>query len=181
MLNDDCYIEIDDSMKLEPLDPVDYEDLKDFIFEEIRKILYARRIIMRVSLDKGAFPPERAHPTDAGLDLKTPVDFVVPAGGWAIVDTGVHVELPNYTCGMLKSKSGLNVRYGITGTGLIDEGFTGSIKVRLYNHGSEDYRFKAGEKVTQLAVIPCLYPDIEIVDQIQGGERGENGYGSSGK
>lgn len=93
-MKDDCYIEIDDSMKLEPLELVDYEDLKDFIFEEIRKILYARRIIMRVSLDRGAFPPERAHATDAGLDLKTPVDFVVPAGGWAIVDTGVHVELP---------------------------------------------------------------------------------------
>ena len=81
---------------------------------------------MRVTLDEGAYPPTRAHATDAGLDLRTPCDVMLPPGASATVGTGVHVELPPGTCGLIVSKSGLNLR-GITTTGLIDEGYTGEV------------------------------------------------------
>lgn len=69
---------------------------------------------MKFTLDSGAFAPTRAHKTDAGLDLRSPICIEVPANGSAVIDTGVHVELPNGTVGFLKSKSGLNVKHDIT-------------------------------------------------------------------
>lgn len=136
---------------------------------------------MKVMLDNGAYEPIRAHKTDAGMDLRSPVKVVVPAGGSATINTGVHVELPYGTVGMLKSKSGLNVNYGITSEGVIDVGYTGAIVVKLYNHSDTDYTVNAGDKITQLCVIECIYPDIEIVEELFDTERGANGFGSSGK
>lgn len=76
---------------------------------------------LNVKLDQLAYLPERAHPTDAGLDLRTPHDVLVMPGVGAVVDTGVHIQLPAGTVGMLKSKSGLNVKHGIVSEGVIDE------------------------------------------------------------
>lgn len=64
---------------------------------------------MKIKLDFGAYMPVRAHCTDAGADLRSPVDALVPAGGSCVIDTGVHIQLPHGHVGMLKSKSGLNV------------------------------------------------------------------------
>lgn len=162
---------------------------------------------MKVRLDEGAFMPERAHDTDAGLDLRSMEDKIVPARGSAIFDTGVHVELPKemilyetvsareeenvklckchsfdcLTAGLLVSKSGLNVNHNITSTGLVDVGYTGSIKVKLYNHGKEDYIVNRGDKISQLVIIPIIAPEIELVDELEETERGENGFGSSGR
>ena len=72
--------------------------------------------------------PEKAHETDAGYDLRTREWIFVPAHGSALVDTGVHIELPANKVGFLKSKSGLMVKHGITCEGVIDAGYTGSIK-----------------------------------------------------
>ena len=69
---------------------------------------------LKVKLDDGAFEPTRAYDMDAGLDLRSPIDVVVPARGAISIDTGVHIQLWKNTVGMLKSKSGLNVRHGIT-------------------------------------------------------------------
>lgn len=137
---------------------------------------------MKVKYDNGAHKIERAHKTDAGIDLKSMENKLVPAKSSAIFDTGVHVELPEGTCGVLMSKSGLNVNYGITSTGLIDEGYTGSIKVKLYNNSNDDYWVNDGDKITQLVVMPVLYADVEEVDEINlDTDRGNNGFGSSGK
>ena len=141
----------------------------------------ARPEELRVRLDDGAYLPERAHDTDAGLDLRTPVDAYVRAGGSTVIDTGVHIQLPPGTVGMLKSKSGLNVKDGIVSEGVIDEGYTGSITVKLYNYGTEAKQFKAGDKITQLVVLPVLYVKVEQVEEIQGGDRGDGGFGSTGR
>lgn len=135
---------------------------------------------MRVSLDDDAILPERAHDIDAGLDLFTPIDFVVPAHGFAFVDTGVHIELPQGTDGHIRSKSGLNRNFGITADGTIDEGYTGSIGVTLHNSGDQDYEFKCGNKVAQLVVEEIRRPKLILVSMINGGDRGDNGYGSTG-
>ena len=136
---------------------------------------------MKVVLDRGAFAPERAHGTDAGLDLRSPKDITVPAHGSAIIDTGVHVEIPFSCAGFLKSKSGLNVKHGITSEGVIDTGYTGSIVAKLYNNSSKDYHIKRGDKITQLVVMLIGLPDVELVDSLEETERGENGFGSTGK
>lgn len=136
---------------------------------------------MEIMLDDGAYMPSRGHKTDAGLDLRTPKAVTVPAYGSATIDTGVHVALPHGCAGLLVSKSGLNVRHGITSTGLIDEGYTGSIVVKLYNHGGEDYEFEAGDKVTQLVVIPVVREPAEQVSAFRPTDRGDNGFGSTGR
>lgn len=136
---------------------------------------------MKVMLDKGAFAPERAHVTDAGMDLRSPVDAFVPMDGAVIIDTGVHVELPRGTVGMLKSKSGLNVKSGIVSEGVIDVGYTGSIMVKLYNHGGAGYHVRRGDKITQLVVLPCMFQDVELVDGLADTERGDRGFGSTGR
>ena len=136
---------------------------------------------MKIVLDSGAVAPTRAHDTDAGLDLYSMEDVTLIAGRSAIIHTGVHIQLPHGYGGLLVSKSGLNVLHDITSTGLIDEGYTGEIVVKLYNHGSENYNIKKGDKITQLVLIPVAYEDVEIVDSLDSSERGSNGFGSSGK
>lgn len=136
---------------------------------------------MEIMLDNGAYMPSRGHETDAGLDLRTPKAVTVPAYGSVIVDTGVHVALPHGCAGLLVSKSGLNVKHDITSTGLIDEGYTGSIVVKLYNHGGEDHEFEAGNKVTQLVVMPVVCEPLEQVSALNPSERGDAGFGSTGR
>ena len=123
----------------------------------------------------------RAHGTDAGADLRSPIDTVVPARGSRVIDTGVHIQLPHGYVGMLKSKSGLNVKHGITSEGVIDEGYTGSIVVKLYNHGEKDYVIERGDKITQLVIVPCEYVKFDLVDYLEDSERGGDGFGSTGR
>lgn len=136
---------------------------------------------MKVMLDDGAKMPTRAHSTDAGLDIYSNQDKIVYANSSAIFHTGVHIELPPCTVGMLKSKSGLNVNYGIVSEGVIDEGYTGEIVVKLYNHSNEDYWVTKGDKITQLVVMPVLYKELELVDSFEKTDRGDDGFGSSGR
>lgn len=136
---------------------------------------------MKVKLDPGAFLPERAHPDDAGLDIRSPVDALVPPRGSYDIDTGVHVEIPYSSVGMLKSKSGLLFKHGITSEGVVDCGFSGSIHVKLMNHTDEYYQVHRGDKISQLVVMPIYLPHVEIVDYLPDTERGANGFGSTGK
>lgn len=135
---------------------------------------------MKIKLDPGAYMPERAHILDAGLDMRTPHDITIPAGGSVIVDTGVHMAIPMGYVGFLKSKSGLNIKSGITSEGVIDAGYTGSIVAKLYNNGDQDKEIKAGSKVTQLVIIPIVTPELEIVSFLPDTERGDSGFGSTG-
>lgn len=137
---------------------------------------------MKVVLDEGAFMPERAHPTDAGLDIRSPISMIVRAHGSAIIPTGIHVQLPPNTDGQIWSKSGLNTQHEITSTGLIDEDYTGMIIVKLYNHGSDDFFVHRGDKITQLVVTPVLYVDpIQVDGPLPETARGDNGFGSTGR
>lgn len=139
---------------------------------------------MKVFLDNMAFAPERAHSTDAGYDLRAKDAGIVFEHWHKVFDTGVHIQLPPGTCGILVSKSGLNVNHHITSTGLIDEGYTGSIKVKLYNHGDTPFVVNEGDKISQLIIVPVKYEPVELVDDIAAlgeSERGSNGFGSTGR
>lgn len=133
-------------------------------------------------LSVGAYAPTKAHEYDAGFDIRTPEDVIVPAHGSVVIDTGVRVLIPNGYVGMLKSKSGLNCNNGIVSEGVIDAGYTGTIVVKLYNHSPYDKEFNSGDKVTQLVILEC--PQFELVEgDVQKLEtsRGENGFGSTGR
>ena len=136
---------------------------------------------MNVILDPGAFMPEFAHKTDAGADLRSPIDTVVPARGSAVIDTGVHVEIPEGYTIFLKSKSGLNVKYNLIGEGVIDSGYTSSIRVKLYNLGNKDYIISKGDKIIQMVILKCYYCVFTQVDRLAETERGDGGFGSTGR
>jgi deoxyuridine 5'-triphosphate nucleotidohydrolase len=144
---------------------------------------------MRIKLDEDAVLPTKAYSTDGGFDIYSREDKVVPARGSAIFDTGVHIDLPRLqigdqvllSAGFLKSKSGLNVKHNITSDGVIDISYDGSIVAKLYNHGDTDYEVKKGDKITQLCIVPIIPVELELVDELKGGERGNKGFGSSGK
>lgn len=139
---------------------------------------------MKIYLDDGAKMPTRAHFGDAGFDLYSREDKTIYPGMSAVFDTGVHVQLPEKTCGLLVSKSGLNVNMDLTSTGLIDEGFTGSIKVKLYNHGTQFRHIAKGDKISQLVILLYCVPDIQKVydlEEFDWTERGSDGFGSSGR
>lgn len=137
---------------------------------------------LKIRLDPWGIRPTRAHATDAGLDIYAPESFVVPAHGSTLVCTGIHGELPPGTVGIVANKSGLAAKHSITSSlGIIDEGYTGEWIVRLCNDSDVDYRFARGDKVSQVLVLPVSYPKVELVDEISGGERGDGGFGSTGR
>lgn len=135
---------------------------------------------MKIMLEEGAIMPTRAHALDAGLDLYAREAGLIPAGGSIVIDTGVHVAIPAGAVGMLKSKSGLNVKKNILSEGVIDAGYTGPIVVKLYNHGHEDVAVTPGMKITQLVILPILTPELELTDALEDTERGVGGFGSTG-
>lgn len=136
---------------------------------------------MKIIVDRGAYIPTRAHEADAGLDLYSPCGKTVPAKGSAVFDTGVHVQIPAGMVGFLKSKSGLNVKYGITSEGVIDAGYTGPIVAKLYNNSDEPYTVRMGDKITQLVILPIYSPELELVETFEETERGSSGFGSTGR
>lgn len=126
---------------------------------------------MRVKLDKGAFMPTRAHKTDAGLDLYSPGNCYVYPEDSVVIDTGVHVEIPEGYAGFVKSRSGLMVHQGIVTDGIIDCGYTGSIRVKLFNHGFSEFRIDKGAKIAQLVLVKIDTPELELVDELEATEQ----------
>lgn len=136
---------------------------------------------MRVKLDKGAIMPTRAHKTDAGLDLYSPVNVCLYPDDSVCIDTGVHIEIPEGYVGDIKSKSGLMVNEGIVTDGTVDCGYTGSIRVKLFNHGFVETRIVKGQKIAQLVIKKIITPELELVDELGDTERGDAGFGSTGR
>lgn len=136
---------------------------------------------VKIKLDADAIMPTRAYEDDGGLDLHATKDQIVPGRGSAIFDTGVHVQLPPFTTGLVVSKSGLNFNHDIQNDGLIDIQYRGSIKIKLYNHGDKDYMVRRGDKISQLVVVDIHIPRLQLVDELDETERGERGFGSTGR
>lgn len=136
---------------------------------------------MKVKLDSGAKLPTRAFKTDAGLDLYAMNGGLVRAHQAATFHTGTYVQLPKGTAGILMPKSGMMVHHNLLTFGIVDEGYQGEVLVHIFNCGMDDYVVHAGDKVSQMLIVPVLYEPVEIVDEISGGDRGTSGFGSSGR
>ncbi len=131
-------------------------------------------------LDEGAVMPTRAHEYDAGLDLYAMEEGDIPPCGSAVFDTGTHVAVPKGFVGLLTSKSGL-MQQQVTSRGTIDYGYTGSIKAVLFNDSHKYFHIEKGQKITQLVLMPIIVPKPRLVDSLELTERGDGGFGSSGK
>lgn len=142
---------------------------------------FSNSITIDVVLDEGAYLPEKAHDADAGFDLRSRTTEGIQPGGSVFFDTGVRVAIPKGYVGFLKSKSGLNVKYGLTGTGVIDSGYTGTIGVKLYNNSDDVYIVKQGDKLIQIVFLPIPDVKLNLVDSLEKTDRGDGGFGSTGK
>lgn len=137
---------------------------------------------VRYTLDVGAYEPTKAHPDDAGFDLYCMYDVTVLGENDKVVDTGVHFEIPRGYVLFVKAKSGLSCNKHIeVGAGVVDSGYTGSVRVHLYNLLGSRYKFHQGDKIAQAVFLPIPEVELELVDSLESTERGENGFGSSGK
>jgi dUTP pyrophosphatase len=135
-------------------------------------------------LDPGARLPERAHPGDAGLDLRSAADVDVQPGERALVPTGLAVAIPDRHAGFVLPRSGLASRVGLTlanAPGLIDSGYRGEIVCAVVNLDRDSaVRIERGDRIAQLVVVALPDVDPEFVDALPGSARGEGGFGSSG-
>lgn len=136
---------------------------------------------MKITLDPGAYMPTRAHEADAGLDLYAMEDAVVFPYSSKRFDTGVHIAIPTGFVGLVTSKSGMMANNEITSRGTIDSGYVGSIHVVLFNHGKKGVYIQKGQKISQLVILKCELPTLALVESLEETERGNGGFGSTGK
>ena len=136
-------------------------------------------------LHPGARLPTRAHPEDAGLDLRALDAVTLEPGERAQVATGIAVELPPGHAGWIVPRSGLAHRHGIAlvnAPGLIDQGYRGELLVLLLN--TDRHRavaLDAGDRIAQLVIAPVALPAVVEADRLTGSARSDGGFGSSGK
>ena len=137
-------------------------------------------------LRPGAQPPARTRSGDAGYDLRTAESFSLWPGERVTVPTGVAIALPPGVAGLVTPRSGLAALHGISlvnGPGLIDPNYRGEIRVVLVNLGDARFEAAAGDRIAQLLLVPFVTPDACVVEALppSGDDRGESGFGSSGR
>lgn len=128
--------------------------------------------------------PHRANEGDAGLDIFSIEEKIIPSGETALISTGIQMELPQGTEAQIRPRSGLALKHAITvlnSPGTIDEGYRGELKIILINHGKEDFIVEKGMRIAQMVIAPVLEITLEEVENLSDSVRGEDGFGSSGK
>ncbi len=127
--------------------------------------------------------PTRAHPGDAGVDLRARSGGSLEPGERCLVPTGIAVAIPSGYAGLVVPRSGLAVRHGIgvvNAPGLIDAGYRGEVGVVLVNHGDVLFTFERGDRIAQLVVVPVWSGDPVEVDELPSTPRAGGGFGSTG-
>jgi dUTP pyrophosphatase len=137
-------------------------------------------------LHPAARPPVRSRPGDAAYDLHCTEGFALWPREHATVPTGVAIALPQGVAGLVTPRSGLASRHGISlvnSPGLIDPNYRGEIRIVLVNLGEARFEAHAGDRIAQLLLVPFVAPDVSVVDELPPSldDRGENGFGSSGR
>ena len=130
-----------------------------------------------------AVMPAYAHASDAGMDVRSVRELVIPPGGRALVPTGLVFNLPAGYEAQVRPRSGLALKAGVTvlnSPGTIDAGYRGEIGVILANFGQDDFKVNVGDRIAQLVIMGVESPAFELVEVLDDTERGEGGYGHTG-
>lgn len=125
---------------------------------------------------------DRTYVDDAGLDIISNETVIIKAKSSVAISTGLKIKVPDNHVGLIKSRSGNSFKFDLeVGAGVIDSNYLGEIKIKLYNHGSEKYKVAKGDKIAQLLTIPISLCKYKKVKDILNTNRGEAGFGSTGK
>lgn len=131
--------------------------------------------------------PSFATAGSAAMDLRACIDgdVTIAAGQRAIIPTGIAIALPGADfVALICARSGLASKFGITmanGVGVIDSDYRGELKVALHNASDTDYTIRDGDRIAQLMVLPVVQPTLQLVEELDETERGEGGFGSTGR
>ena len=137
-------------------------------------------------LNEKAVVPTYGSPFSAGADLYAceEGDIVIAAGETRLIHTGIAVEIPNGYVGLIYARSGLASKRGLAPAnkvGVIDSDYRGEIMVALHNHSAIDQIVISGERVAQIVFTPYEAASFCVVDELDSTERGEGGFGSTGR
>lgn len=131
-------------------------------------------------LRANAMTPRRAHVTDAGLDLAPTEHYNLEPRRSVKLGTGIALEIPEGHVGLLRSRSSALAR-SLHVDGVVDSGYRGEVFILVTNIGDKWQEIAREEYLAQLLVVPCLTPGLELVTELSASDRGEGGFGSSGK
>jgi dUTP pyrophosphatase len=179
----DAGIEPDEDSKKE------LEDLLGFSMEEfdvdINRQLKTRTLQVK-KLREDAYEPSYNYESDSGFDLYSVEEVTLPPFGRALVPTGLAFGIPPEYEIQVRPKSGLALKQGLTvlnTPGTVDAGYDGEVKVIVFNTNNHEVTITKGMKIGQAVLAPVVcgyYVNLEMVEQIEKKERGDNGFGSTG-
>jgi dUTP pyrophosphatase len=167
--------------ELDSLVSMSFDDLsQEFIKESKTKLLKVKKI------NSDAILPSYNYPSDSGFDLYSTEEIVIPALGRALIPTGLSFQFSEGYEIQIRTKSGLAINQGImvlNSPGTVDQGYSGEIKVPIFNTNPSPFTIKKNMKVAQAVLCPVvngLFVKIEEVDTFEETDRGDNGFGSTG-
>ena len=134
-------------------------------------------------LNEHSIIPTRAHATDAGFDIYSPIGVNIGVGAKMTIPTGLSIALPENTVGLIYPRSSLGTKHDLilaNTVGVIDSGYRGEIMVVIRNQGDHVHTIHTGDRIAQMIVTPYLAPDVVEVDELPASDRGTNGFGSTG-
>lgn len=184
-IQEESGVEIDEDdeyqKELEELIGMTYEEMN----EDALKAIKTKTLQVELLNDDAKFP-EYAYPSDSGFDLYSTDEIILPPFGRALVPTGIKLSIPEEYEIQVRPKSGLAINQGLTvlnTPGTVDSGYNGEIKVIIFNTNSISVTIPKGMKVAQAVLCPVVngkYVDLIQVDKVNGGDRQNNGFGSTG-
>lgn len=128
--------------------------------------------------DNGMYSiPKRAHVTDVGMDVYSPIDIVIHSNETESIDLGFSLEIPNGYGGFICSRSSLSSKGLICDIPPIDPSYTGNIHAIIHNTSNKDYKIHKGDRIGQLVIIPIVI--VDFVNELD--SRGNGSFGSTGK
>ena len=132
-------------------------------------------------LNSNGIIPTKTNDNDAGFDLYSSIDTIIPSKQRKTVSTGIAIQMPEHFAGLIWPRSGLSVKKGIDVlAGVIDSGYRGEIMVCLYNTSDENVSINAGDRIAQIIFQEVPRVKLEVHSTLGSSQRGENGFGSSG-
>jgi dUTP pyrophosphatase len=182
-LQEQAEVEIDEEYQkeLEKLIGMTYEEMN----EDMMMAMKSKTIQVEL-LNEDAKFPEYAYPSDSGFDLYSMEDLEIGPFGRALIPTGIKLSIPEEFEIQVRSKSGLAINHGLmvlNSPGTVDSGYNGEIKVILFNTNNHKVVISKGMKIAQAVLSPVVngkYVNLIEVDKVTDGDRGDNGFGSTG-